>query len=260
MRQVLKSVIRLLDDVNKEIPVNQSFLNDLIKTIEESSKQDDRKPSKTYKPSSLNCIRNMYYQLTGADLDSDEVSYMATNIANSGSDIHVRIQTAISRMKEFGIDCEYVDVAEFIRNRDLKLEVKEKSGMETKLYNPVLNMSFMTDGIIRYKNHYYVLEVKTETSYKFNQRTGVDSKHYNQAICYSLNFGLDEVIFLYINRDILSMKSYLFTVTDDMRNDVVDLILTCDHYAEFNQVPPKPEEYGSKFCQYCRYKGRCNLD
>ena len=39
--------------------------------------------------------------------------------------------------------------------------------METKLYHKKLNMSFMTDGIIRYKGKYFIFEFKKETSDKF---------------------------------------------------------------------------------------------
>lgn len=81
-----------------------------------------------------------------------KASYQLEGICESGTDRHIRIQQAIENMKNvLNIDVEYIDVAEFVKQRNLTdLEIREKSGMETKLYHKKLNMSFMTDGIIRY--------------------------------------------------------------------------------------------------------------
>ena len=259
-RGSLKSVMRLLDNVNNQLPEEQQFLFELKKSIELDVKKNARKPSQTYKPSSMNCIRNMYYQVIGVEPDESEPSYIMQGIVESGSDIHIRKQQAILGMKENGFDCEYLDVEDFINLRKLTdLEVKAKDGIETKVYNKRYNMSFMTDGIIKYKSHYYILEIKTETSNKFWQRKGVDSKHYNQAVAYSLSFGLDEVIFLYISRDTLDMKSFLFRVTDDMKQELVGMMENCNQCIENNELPKKPQ-VDTKVCEYCNYRGRCSLD
>ena len=185
-RNSLKSVMRLIDSTAKSLPPEQQFLADLKKSIEVTDLNGYRKPSQTYKPSGMNCIRSMYYQVVGKEVKPTTSGYMMIGICNSGTDTHVRMQTAIEGMKENGIDCEYIDVADFIKTRELNdLEIHEKHGMETKLYHKNLNMSFMTDGIIKYNGKYYILEIKTEASFKWQNRTGVDEKHYNQATAYS---------------------------------------------------------------------------
>jgi hypothetical protein len=104
-------------------------------------------------------------------------------------------------MKDSGMDVEWVDVEEYVKSHNLTdLEIRAKTGTETKLYNKKYNMSFMCDGIVKYKGKYYVIEIKTEISSKFFSREGVDSKHYNQARAYSLNFDIPDVIFIYIRR------------------------------------------------------------
>ena len=132
--------------------------------------------------------------------------------------------------------------------------------METKLRHKTLNLSFLCDGIIKYKNHYYILELKTESSNKWYGREGVDPGHYNQAICYSLSFGISEVLFVYINRDIFDMKSFIFNVTDDMKQSVVGLIDECDSYVSKLLAPPKPQNLSKKTCEYCTYKTQCRKD
>ena len=260
-RATLKQICRLIDTVTDTLPIEQQFLDDLKKSIEIDNKNHSRKPSQTYKPSSMNCLRNMYYQVTGAESSCDDPTYSTIGICNSGSDIHIRVQQAVTSMKECGYDCEYIDVADFVTSRDLDyLNIVDKSGMETKLYHKDLNMSFLCDGIIRYKSHYYILELKTETSYKWNSRKGVDSKHYNQATAYSIAFKLPEIIFVYICRDTLDMKAYMYVPTDEQKQDLIGKIDECDKCVKEHKVPDKPIELPKNLCNYCAYKHLCESE
>lgn len=260
-RTSMKNICRLIKQAERNFPPEAAFLDNLKRSIELDDAKERRAPSQSYKPSGMNCMRQSYYQIVGTEADSGGSSYVGIGICNSGSDIHERIQTAVSNMRENGFDCDYVDVAKFVKQRKLKhLEIKEKKGMETKLYHKDLNISFLCDGIIKYKNHYYILELKTETSNKWFSRAGVDKSHYNQATAYSLAMGLDEVIFVYISRDTLDMKSYLFPVTEEMRQGLLDYIHECDSYIEKKQCPPKPVDVARKTCEYCNYKGECRKD
>lgn len=260
-RNSLKNVCRLIQTAKETLPPEQDFLTDLKRSIELTADKAQRLPSKTYKPSGMNCIRASYYQLTGTQPDPSSSNYTLVGICNSGTDIHVRIQTAVEQMKENGMDCEYIDVADFVIQRCLEdVNIISKNGMETKLYHKKLNMSFMCDGIIKYKNHYYILELKTENSYKFANRKDVDPSHYNQGIAYSLAFGIDQVLFVYINRDVLDMKAFMFNVTGEMKEGLVGYITDCDGYVERKIAPPKPENVSKKACSYCVYKTQCNKD
>lgn len=260
-RNSLKNVMRLIETVTDTLPPEQDFLNDLKRSIEMTADKDTRLPSKTYKPSGMNCIRQSYYQIVGKQPDPSNSSYSFVGICNSGTDIHVRIQTAVEQMKDNGMDCEYIDVTEFVKRRNLTdLEIVSKSGMETKLYHKKFNMSFMCDGIIRYKSHYYILELKTENSYKFMNRKNVDPSHYNQATAYALAFGIDQVLFVYINRDVLDMKAFLFNVTGEMKEGLVGYIEDCDGYVKRLIAPPKPENVEKKTCSYCLYRTQCRKD
>lgn len=260
-RKSLERLHILLEDMREETPVEELFLRDLKKSIELTNSAEGRLPSKTYKPSSMQCIRNMYYQVTGTPQDEGVTPYTLVGICNSGSDIHERTQKYVTAMKDHGIDCEYIDVGDYVRSRNLdRIEVVSKQGMETKLYHKAYNMSFLCDGIIRYRGKYYILELKTESSFKWQRREGVDPKHYAQGTAYSVAFGLDQVIFVYINRDILDMKAFMFEPTEDMRREFLSRILTCDSYVQKKELPPKPEKISKAVCQYCSYRERCKKE
>lgn len=221
----------------------------------------DGKPSRTYKPSSLQCIRQMYYQMTGCDLDESSNSPDMCGVGESGTDRHIRIQNYIEHMKDYGIDCEYVDVEKYVAENNIPdIKIIGKQGMETKLHNTKYNLNFLCDGIIKYKGNYYILEIKTESSYKWRDRTGVADEHILQASTYSKCLNLSSVLFLYECRDFCSKKSYVLNVTTDMQDFVCDKILLCDQYVNSNIVPPKPSDVSKKSCQYCSYRKTCKKD
>lgn len=256
----------MIQEVTAQQPVEQSFLSDLKRSIELTDKANARKPSQTYKPSSMHCIRNMYYQRIGAEMDEGETSYTLIGICNSGSDIHQRIQQAVLDMKTNDMDCEYINVGDYVKNREIQdLEIVkmpdfEHKDYETKLFHKRLNMSFLCDGIIRYKNKYYILELKTESVNKWMARKGVDPKHYMQATAYSIAFDIDDVIFVYINRDMLDMKAFTFTPTYEMKSALIGKIEECDSFIAKNEAPPKPTDLPRTVCEYCPYKTECRKD
>lgn len=251
--------MRLIDEVQEVLPPEQSFLQDLKRSIEMDEVKNKRKPSQMYKPSSMQCIRGMYYQRTGTEPDPSNPSYVLTGICNSGSDIHERIQTAVAGMRDNNIDCDYVDVGKYVKEQGLDLDIVAQSGMETKLRHNSLHLSFMCDGIIKYKGQYYLLELKTETANKWFSRSGVDTKHYDQGTAYATAFNINRVIFVYISRDTLDMKAYLFRVTDEMKQNLIGKITECDGYVERLIPPPKPE-VDRRVCQYCNYAKTCRKD
>lgn len=265
-RSSLKNVIRLIDATKEELPVEQDFLTDLKRSIEMTANKEARKGSKCYKPSSMNCVRQMYYMVMGKEPDPASSNYCGVGICNSGTDIHQRIQQAVLDMKANGIDCEYVNVADYVRSRNLdylnvvKEPDFEHGDYETKLYHKKLNIGFLCDGIIKYKGRYYILELKTESNNKFWSREGVNLEHHNQGTAYSLSLDIDDVLFVYISRDNLDMKSFIFTPTSDMKNELVGRIEDCDSYVKRCITPPKPADVSRKTCEYCAYKLTCRKE
>lgn len=261
-RQSLKNVSRLIDIANKETTASESFLEDFKRSIEMTEAKYDGIPSQTFKPSSLNCARGCYYQIMGVKPDNGHASFNMIGICNSGTDIHVRVQTAVMQMIENGIDCEWIDVAQYIEENHLDhLIVREKKGTETKLYDTRYGtyISFMCDGIIKYKGKYYILEIKTESSNKWYGRTDVDPKHHKQAISYSNSFNIDTVLFLYVERDLLNCKCYEFKVSDSMRTELVHFFKDVQGYVERQIAPPKGDIPANQ-CRYCGYITQCKKD
>ena len=59
-RNALKNVIRLIDTATETVSTEEKFLADLKRSIEMDDEKNHRLPSKTYKPSGMNCIRQSF--------------------------------------------------------------------------------------------------------------------------------------------------------------------------------------------------------
>lgn len=241
----------------EEDSVASSFLTDLERCICLENKEGVREISRTFKPSSMNCERMMYFQVIGVKVPEGYPDPNLVGIQEVGTDRHDRIQKYLDKMKENGIKCKYINVAKYIKKFNLShLEVVEKKGMEYKLKYPELNLSFMTDGILRYKKEFYILEIKTETIYKHNTRKGVAEEHINQAIAYSIAFGINKVLFLYECRDNSNKKAYIFDVTRRMQEKFLDRIYRVNRAIKKLKPPAKCET--EKPCRYCKYTEECS--
>lgn len=236
--------------IPKNSDVALSFKEDLILSIEESN--TDYQPKANYTPSNLKCIRNMWYKMKGFKADPDKVGYQGIGIRDSGTSRHLSLQKVVKSSKF----CDFLDVSEYIIANNLDyLTVSYKTEYETHLKDSRYNLSFLVDGLVKYKDKIYILEIKTENSNKFYNQLEVQEDHLNQISCYSLSLNIDKALFVYENRDTLELKVYELDITDDMRYKVINLISTCNEYLALNKVPPKSTN--SSDCNYCRYKSIC---
>lgn len=252
----------ILNSNKKEESVADSFVSDFKYVISRYESEHQEKPSPTYKPSSMRCIRNMYFQRTGQDIDEYKINPSLVAIGESGTDRHKSIQHWVMRMKDYGVDCEWVDVVDYLTQENLldNFEVLNKGKYETKLEHKYLHIRFLCDGIIKYKNEYYILEIKTETSVKWQSRREINEEHIEQGVAYSTLLHIDNVLFLYENRDFCDWKSFILNVSDTMKMEyILNPINSCERYIKSNKVPPIPAVAGTKYCRYCLYKNACKV-
>jgi CRISPR/Cas system-associated exonuclease Cas4 (RecB family) len=265
----LIAVTRADTQVNEKsaLPLEVMFLNSLEQTIT----LENTKPNKSstyYKPSSMNCLRNMYYGVKGA-LKGDILEPMKTNvigICESGTDRHKRIQSYITKMNEKGFSWEYLDVAKYIEENKLThLEVKEnyhkdeEDNFETLLVDKELNMILSMDGLLKYNGTEIIgFEYKTESDSTWVNRTDINEDHKNQAFAYASRLGIDRIIFVYENRNNCFKKSYMLNITKENKDYIINRVNDCEKYVKNNTLPPKTDN--KKTCYFCKYKDICDKD
>lgn len=238
--------------------VANTFVRDLETVIEKESIRKGL-PTPSYKPSGIGgCMRLMYYHITQEQPDGGGMDANLAGMCESGTDRHERIQNYVMMMKKHNIECEWVDVGEYLKEHPVEgTTVIENKGNETKCFNSVYNLRFLCDGIIKYRGEYFILEIKTESTFKHNHDDAFE-KHKKQATCYSASLGIDKVIFLYENRDSCGKKAFLVEITELMKKNLHDTIRSCDLCVETKTVPPRCEDRNE--CIYCDYKNACRRD
>ena len=257
-----KNLLNLIANATTE-DVTKGFVTDLNYAIEKYEKTDKRPPSNTLKPSSIRCVRSGVFQVLGVPMNEEPPNSNLIGICESGTFVHEMIQGKVLRMKDIGLNWEYINVADYVRSHNLNLEVRkecdfEAGEFETKLYDPVRNISFLCDGILKHGRKYYIFEIKSISNGKFYSTKEVPAKYKDQAIAYSELLGIKDVLFLFVDRDLYSKKSFLYTPTDEERQswrDRVEYALEC---IRDSKIPTKPNFADRSFCAYCAYTDICN--
>lgn len=258
-----RKLLNLINNADKNLPANKKFLVDVMSAIERKAARDRNKPSRWYKPSSLTCLRNMYFTRCGAETDAGTDEYTGIGMADTGTRRHEAIQEVLLEMKYLGYDWEYVDVEQYIKMKQASgkcttVIIKGKAGAETHLFDSVLKISFRCDGIIRRisTGEYFLFEFKNQTSFKYADKTQVDAAHIDQVVCYCTALDLDKAFVLYENRDVCTLECpEIFEATPEMKEAVISKIMECEGYVERLVAPPKHSD--TKVCRWCRYKTMC---
>lgn len=258
-----RSLIGAIRESTETQPINKSFLRDVMLAIEKRELLNRGVSSKYYKPSSCICLRQMYFMRTGEIPDDTSTAYNGIGMADTGTRRHVAIQEVLEDMKNLGYDWEYVDVAEYVKEKQSlgKLQdivVTGTRGAETKLHDEKLHVSFMCDGVLKNlkTNKYYLFEFKNQASFKYNGKESVDKEHIEQVTLYCALLDLDEALVLYENRDTCMLECpELLQITQEMKEIRIGRLLECESYVESNLVPPRHTD--TKICRWCKYLNAC---
>ena len=257
-----RRLLNLINNNQSQLPANKKFLADVMSCIERMEQEGRRTGSNYYKPSSLHCMMNMYFTRMKAPQDATPTEYNSTGMADTGTDRHERIQSVLLKMQEMGYDWKYLDVAEYVKQKQKfgkcsSLIVKGTQGAETHLIDTALNLSFRCDGIIRRisTNEDFLFEFKNVVSFKYNQlEDHCLQQHHNQVICYCTALDLDKAFVMYENRDICTLEvPEVFDVTQDMKNWLCGYINECEGYVERMIAPPKTETSKKKNKSYFKF-------
>lgn len=251
MSKFLRDLIKTKIDA---LPVEDSFLTDLKAVV--AACNPPRKRSAYFKPSSLNCLRMCFFDRIQAPMDSTVSEYSGTRICETGSNSHESIQRYVSLMTKYGKDCEWVDAEQYAKDNHLDyLTVRNKKDYETHFLDNRYGISFLCDGIIKYKGKYYILEIKTETDDKGFNRNAADDYHRKQSVSYSLSLGINDIIWLYEERNYCIPKCFHTIVTDEERLMLIQQFETVEQAVK--DLTPPPKCNNRKTCTYCMYKTEC---
>ena len=258
----LDSLVQKIETRNKETDDATYLKNILNEAVVRRNNDNLRKPSKYYSPSGLGgCRRKLYYKRIEAPID-DKQDIIAKNIlkGESGTDRHERIQSLMVYMDEnYDYDYEWMDIPQFIENRGLDyLEVQgiDDTGYEALLLDKRYNLRFRVDGLIKLRSRYYLLEIKTDDTFRWQKRLSVSDYHDMQGICYSLSLGLNKVMYVYEERNEFKKKPIIKEIKESDRKQVIKKIKEVDDYVNRKELPKKDVDK----CMFCLYTNICKKD
>lgn len=235
---------------------NEALLNNELENQQET-------PKDYFRPSSLGggCKRMLVYQRLGIERSKedleDEWTYNIIGICDSGTDRHERIQKIVANMD--GV--ETLDIEELVKEAN-QLGVNtsivswNKSHTECRCINEDYKISFQPDGAFRFNKKECLLEIKTTSMFQFQKLNAPKWEHIRQATLYALGLNMRYVLFFYEDRNFTRHKLFLFEVTEDLKQEMMEKVRYLEECLKNNILPPKEEDK----CTYCDYKGRCFKD
>ena len=256
----LASLIKVAQGKNAE---SVSFEDNFHKEYEEAVKRKELRerqvaPSDYIRPSSMyGCERMIFFQrVHGGSKNGEQSEVPLIEICQSGTDRHLDIQHIVEEME--GVEC--LDLEEMVKEAQAKGIKTEFVGWnedhtEGRCKNDELSIYFQPDGVLRYKGKDIIFEIKTESTYQFNNRYEPKEDHKWQATCYGMGLGIDYVLFFYEDRNFCRKKAYLWKITEEMKEAVLNKSRTVNEGVKTG-IPPVKND--SK-CTYCRYKNECAL-
>ncbi len=142
---------------------------------------------------------------------------------------------------------------------------------EVPIYIPSKNVEGRMDGLayvgVDYRtdierndfSDFYILEFKSENTYKFKKHTSPHQTHVNQASIYSFGYGfkIDQIAVIYEDKNVQDMKEYIVRITEKEQEEVIrriDLLNNCIMNKEL------PTEKMKSECTWCEHKIICDSD
>ena len=253
-------VFKQISDIDSGLNFNSAIssnFKDLYDKIvyDKYEASEKRKPSQSFAPSSFRCDRLSFFRLRG--VDPDPVQVINTELSFSamlGTACHEEIQANLKSV----IGDQWVDVSDYLDAHTLSHDYKimKHGELETRIefLNPPVR--FSCDGLLKFGDEYYLLEIKTSEYQAFKSLKAPKEQHIDQIKCYCSLLEIHKALVLYQDRLYGTTKCYEVKVTDYEMGEIFNRMNRVLEYVDKNIAPPKLPS-GDYWCSYCKYKQRC---
>ena len=218
--------------------------------------RESQLPTRTFAPSQIRCKRVSWFRLRGVAPEPETSVDQATNFtAIVGTACHQHIQGILSKR----LGAAWIDVEDYFSLNNFAYKFScNKNGYETQItITEPVPVKFAPDGIIYWKDKYWLLEIKTSEYSSFEKLTGPKPQHIDQVKCYATLLGLHNVLMIYQDRMYGGVKCYEVKITDADMQETWDMFKEVQDCVVSNIAPERPID--RKYCTptYCRYYTKC---
>ena len=219
----------------------------------------DTPSHRSFAPSSFRCRRIQWFRLRGVQPDRPKTADAVLDFtAYVGTALHRMIQDTLSQ--KLGVD--WVNVEEYVKEHvpDSKLYKVTLSddSLEYQIEASDPPVRFACDGIIRWKDEYVLLEIKSSEFSSWSELTDPKPQHVDQTKCYCAMLNLNRVFFLYIDRQYGGVKCYDIRHPSNNREEILSEMKEIQEMAEYHLCPESLPR-GDSWCTpgHCRYYQKC---
>lgn len=219
----------------------------------------DQPSQQTFAPSSFRCKRIQWFRLRGVQPDKPKYADAVLDFtAIVGTALHKMIQ---ENLKEVLHD-RWIDVETYIKenvpNSEKYTCIPNDDSLETRVAISDPPIRFACDGIIKWKDEYILLEIKSSEYSSWQDLTDPKPQHVDQTKCYCALLNLKRVFFVYIDRQYGGLKCYDVRYTDTETCQVWSDIKEVQDAALYH-ICPEPLPKGDVWCNdaHCKYYKKC---
>lgn len=240
---------------------NSSTSSDFLEDYEDAWKARIRKEQEeqsrpTIAPSSFRCARKTWFRLRETKPDSVPNPDMTLDFtAQIGTACHRVLQNQIKDMLGDG----WISISDYFESIHFPYTYEltpSEDSLETKVFIPNLKLAFSVDGVVKYKDKLYLIEIKTSDYNSFKNLREPKAEHISQVICYATVLGIENVLFIYQDRMYGELKVYERTVSKyEMESTWSKIFYLLNNYEK--NLPPEKLPVGDKWCNSCPYSVKC---
>lgn len=227
--------------------------------VDDKIRKGAQEPShQTFAASSFRCDRRSWFRIRGVQPDSVKVPDKALNFtAEIGTACHRIIQGNLKA----ALGDDWVNVADYINSIDFPYEYSIKSdddGFEHQIEIVDPPIRFACDGVVRWKDQYYLLEIKTSEFSSWSDLVDPKPQHVDQVKCYATLLNLHGILFLYQDRQYGGLKCYEVKMSDVEMEQVKERFRYVLDMVSKN-LAPEALPVGDSWCtpSMCPYYKKC---
>lgn len=235
--------------------VSSKFIELYENTINKRLQTAGLRPKKeTIVPSGLRCNRKSWFRLRGTAPDILKKPDRSLNfMAEVGTARHLAIQKDLQ--SALGVD--WLDVEAYLQENPIPYSYTlKRNNMETTIELQDPPIRFACDGILKFYDKIFLLEIKTSDHSSWESLTEPKEVHMDQIKCYATLLQIHDVLVLYEDRQFGDVKCYQLYISDSDFHFVEAKIRYIQKMANANLAPERLP-VGDYMCSNCEYKEKC---
>lgn len=201
----------------------------------DKEKDKDRKPPKHFYISQAGkCPRHIFFKFK--NVPEKELEPHILRLFDHGDHMHQLIMSALTSTRDIHVVASEVKIP------------------------PQELVSGRADAVISDGNQLYVLDIKSMNSIIFRSMEEPKPENVQQLQLYLYYFKISKGILLYVNKDNLQLKEYIFDYNLEEAKMLINEMMLLRKQIDTNIIPKRLISYPNDWqCRYCQYKSVCDM-